>query len=204
VIELDITDPADVAAAAAGCDDASIVVNNAGVSTSTSPLSGKTLDDARRELEVNYLGPLAVSRAFAPVLAANGGGALVNVLSVMSWVSVPQAGNYAAAKAAAWSMTNSLRIMLRGQGTLVMGVHLGYADTDMAAAVKAPKLDPVDVARDVVEAIAAGREELLVDPFTREVKAALSDDLRLLYPQLQRTYDAERAERRTLATGTRP
>lgn len=102
----------------------------------------------------------------------------------------PQAGTYGAAKAAAWSMTNSLRTMLRGQGTLVMGVHLTYADTDMAAAVEGPKLDPVDVARQVVEAIAEGREELLVDPFTRRVKASLPDDLRLLYPDLQRRYDA--------------
>jgi NAD(P)-dependent dehydrogenase (short-subunit alcohol dehydrogenase family) len=189
-VKLDITDAADVAAAAALCDDTSIVINNAGIATGTSPLSGATLDEARRELEVNYLGPLAVSRAFAPVLAANGGGALVNVLSVMSWIALPQAGTYAAAKAAAWSMTNSLRTMLRGQGTLVMGVHLGYADTDMAAAVKGPKLDPMEVARQLVEAIAEGREELLVDPFTRRVKASLPDDLRLLYPDLQRRHDA--------------
>jgi NAD(P)-dependent dehydrogenase (short-subunit alcohol dehydrogenase family) len=183
-VELDITDPAQVAAAAARCADVSIVVNNAGVSTGTSPLSGATLDDARREIEVNYLGPLAVSRAFAPVLAANGGGALVNILSVLSWVTSPQIGNYAAAKAAAWSMTNALRILLNQQGTLVVGVHLGYADTDMAAAIEGPKLDPAEVARQVVEAIVDGREEVLVDPLSRQVRAALSGDLSLLYPQL--------------------
>jgi NAD(P)-dependent dehydrogenase (short-subunit alcohol dehydrogenase family) len=189
-VKLDITDSADVAAAARLCADVSIVINNAGMSTRTSPLSGDSLDDARRELEVNYLGPMAVSRAFAPVLAANGGGALVNILSVLSWVSFSRAGNYSAAKAAAWSMTNSLRLLLRRQGTLVVGVHFGYADTDMAAGIDGPKLDPVDVARQVVEAISSGLPEVLGDPFTRQVKAALHDDLRLLYPELQLRHDA--------------
>lgn len=140
--------------------------------------------------EVNYLGPLAVSRAFAPVLAANGGGALVNILSVLSWISFPRSGNYSAAKAAAWSMTNSPRTLMRRQGTLIVGVHFGYADTDMTAGIEGPKLDPVDVARQVVDAISSGIEEVLVDPFTRQVKAALHDDLRLLYPEVQLQHDA--------------
>ena len=186
-VQLDITDAAGVAAAAERCGDVSILVNNAGVSTNTSPLSGATLDDARREIEVNYLGPLAMSRAFAPVLAANGGGALVNILSVMSWVTIPQAGNYAASKAAAWSMTNALRVMLRGQRTLVVGVHFSYADTDMAAAIEAQKLDPAEVAAEVVAALTEGREEVLVDGFSRQVKEALSGDLRLLYPEAAAT-----------------
>ena len=181
-VQLDITDAASVAAAAERCADVSILVNNAGVSTNTSPLSGAGLDGARHEIEVNYLGPLAMSRAFAPVLAANGGGALVNILSVMSWITIPQAGNYAASKAAAWSMTNALRVMLRPQGTLVVGVHFGHADTDMTAAIDAPKLDPAEVAAQVVEALAVGREEVLVDAISRQVKEALSGDLRLLYP----------------------
>jgi len=181
-VGLDITDPASVAAAARDCDDVSILVNNAGISTGTSPLSGDSLDDARREIEVNYLGPLGMSRAFAPLLAVNGGGALVNILSVMSWFTVPLFANYAAAKSAAWSMTNALRVMLRDQGTLVTGVHVGYVDTDMAAAIEAPKLDPDEVARQVVEAIASGTEEVLVDPLSRQVKAALAGDLDLLYP----------------------
>jgi len=181
-VRLEVTDAANVAAAARQCADVSIVVNNAGLSTGTSPLSGAALDAARREIEVNYLGPLAVSRAFAPVLGANGGGALVNILSVMSWISVPHAGTYAASKAAAWSMTNAVRLMLRDQGTLVVGVHFGYADTDMAAAIAGPKLDPAEVARQVVEAIAEGHEEVLADPLSRQVRAALSGELRLLYP----------------------
>jgi NAD(P)-dependent dehydrogenase (short-subunit alcohol dehydrogenase family) len=181
-VRLDVTDAAHIAAAARDCDDVSILVNNAGISTRTSPLSGGSLDDARRELEVNYLGPLAMSRAFAPVLAANGGGALVNILSVMSWITIPRSGNYAAAKAAAWSMTNALRLLLRDQGTLVVGVHFGYADTDMTAGIEEPKLDPAEVARQVVEAIVSGSEEVLADPLTRQVRAALSADLAALYP----------------------
>jgi NAD(P)-dependent dehydrogenase (short-subunit alcohol dehydrogenase family) len=180
-VELDVTDPASIAAAARDCDDVSILVNNAGIATGTALLSGD-LDDARREIEVNYLGPLVASRAFAPVLAANGGGAVVNILSVLSWVTTARSATYAASKAAAWSMTNGLRIVLREQGTLVVGVHLGYADTDMAAAIEAPKLDPAEVARQVVEAIASGTEEVLVDPLSRQVKAALAQDLRVLYP----------------------
>jgi NAD(P)-dependent dehydrogenase (short-subunit alcohol dehydrogenase family) len=189
-VALDVTDPSALDAAAQACGDVTIVVNNAGIATGTSPLSGDTLDDARREIEVNYLGPLGVARAFAPVLGANGGGAIVNVLSVLSWISLPASGNYAAAKAAAWSMTNSLRTMLRGQGTLVVGVHVGYLDTDMTARLEVPKLAPAGVARQVVDGIAEGREEVLADDLSRTVKAALADDQRLLYPDVQRQYDA--------------
>jgi len=181
-VKLDVTDAGDIAAAARDCDDVSILVNNAGIATGTSPLSIDALDNARREIEVNYLGPLAMSRAFAPVLAANGGGALVNIISVLSWVTIPRSGTYAASKAAAWSLTNALRLMLREQGTLVTGVHLGYADTDMTAAIEGPKLDPAEVARQVVDAIASGSEEVLADALSREVRAALSQDLHVLYP----------------------
>jgi NAD(P)-dependent dehydrogenase (short-subunit alcohol dehydrogenase family) len=181
-VRLDVTDAGDIAAAARDCDDVSILVNNAGIATGTSPLSSDALDNARREIDVNYLGPLAMSRAFAPVLAANGGGALVNIISVLSWVTIPRSATYAASKAAAWSLTNALRLTLREQGTLVTGVHFGYADTDMAAAIEGPKLDPAEVARQVLDGIASGSEEVLADPLAREVRAALSQDLHVLYP----------------------
>jgi NAD(P)-dependent dehydrogenase (short-subunit alcohol dehydrogenase family) len=190
---LDITDPVQVAAAAGRCEDVSIVVNNAGVLTRTSPLDGDSLDDARHELEVNYLGPLAISRAFAPVLRKNGGGALVNVLSALTWVAPPQLGTYCAAKSAAWAMTNTLRVMLRSQQTLVVAVHCGYVDTDMVAHIDAPKLSPAEVAKATLDAVADGREEVLVDPITQNIKASLHDDLRLLYPGIQERYDAARA-----------
>jgi NAD(P)-dependent dehydrogenase (short-subunit alcohol dehydrogenase family) len=194
-VSLDITDPEQVAAAAERLSDVTIVVNNAGIVTGTSPLDGDSLEAARRELEVNYLGPLAVSRAFAPVLAANGGGALVNVLSFLSFVAYPQIGNYSAAKAAAWSLTSSLRLQLREQQTLVVGVHMGFVDTDMTAGLDVPKIGPVVVARALVDAVANDVEEVLVDEFTQGIKAGLSDDLRALYPSIQQIYDAARAAR---------
>jgi NAD(P)-dependent dehydrogenase (short-subunit alcohol dehydrogenase family) len=190
---LDITDPEQVAATADRLTDVTIVVNNAGITTGTSPLDGDSLDAARREIEVNYLGPLGVSRAFAPVLAANGGGALVNVLSVVSFLAIPQIGNYSASKSAAWSMTNSLRMQLREQQTLVVGVHMGFVDSDMFATLDAPKIDPVDVARALVDAVANDVEEVLVDEVAQQVKAGLSDDLHALYPTIQQSYDDARS-----------
>src|SRR3954465_2552738 len=131
-IELDVTSMSTIEAAAVRCSDVTLVINNAGISTGTSILAADALDAGRREMDTNVFGPLAVSRAFAPVLAANGGGALVNVLSGLSWWAAPSTALYSASKAAAWSVTNSLRVELRPQGTLVVGVHCAYLDTDMA------------------------------------------------------------------------
>jgi len=172
-VQLDVTSDADVERAAAECGDVTVLTNNAGISTETSLLTG-SVDDARREFDTNFFGPLAVVRAFAPILAANGGGAIVNVLSVLSWVSMPTTGAYCASKAAALSMTNSLRTELESQGTQVVAVHVGFIDTDMAAAVDAPKNDPAVVAATVLDALVAGNDEVLVDELSRGVKASLS------------------------------
>jgi len=192
-VALDVTDHEQVARVAAELGDVTIVINNAGVGLGAAAVGGDDLDAHRAEFEVNYFGPLAVSRAFAPVLAANGGGALVNMLSALSWVSFPQFGNYSASKSAAWSLTNGLRTQLRGQGTLVVGVHAGYIDTDMAASVDGPKIAPEDVARQTVAALAAGDEEVLADEVSRNVKAALPNDHAALYPGIQQGYDAAAA-----------
>jgi NAD(P)-dependent dehydrogenase (short-subunit alcohol dehydrogenase family) len=189
-LRLDVTDPVQVRQAAEEAGDVTLLFNNAGVLTSTSPLDADAIDQAEHELQVNYFGPMRTARAFAPVLAENGGGALVNMLSVLSWIAFPNAGNYCASKAAAWSMTNSLRTQLRGQGTQVVGVHVGYVDTDMTAGVTDPKSHPADIARIVVQGIADGAEEILADDISRAVKSALSDDLNLLYPGVQERYDA--------------
>jgi NAD(P)-dependent dehydrogenase (short-subunit alcohol dehydrogenase family) len=137
-VRLDVTNPAEVAAAAKLAADADIVINNAGILRSA-PLVNDTDFDVRAEMDTNFFGTLAVSRAFAPVLKANGGGALVNVLSVLSWVNLPGTALYSASKAAAWSLTNALRQELRGQGTQVVALHVGYMDTDMARNVQSPK-----------------------------------------------------------------
>ena len=143
----------DIAAAAASCGDVTLLVNNAGIGTGTSALADDALDAARREFETNVYGPLALSRAFAPALAANGGGAIVNVLSVLSWISMPTTAIYCASKAAGWSLTNSLRQELIAQHTQVLGLYVGYMDTDMTAGINAPKSDPVAVAHQTLDGI---------------------------------------------------
>src|SRR3954447_15799943 len=132
-LPLDITNMDQVAAAAARCGDVDILINNAGVAGFTPALAAPTMDNARLEIETNYLGTLAMCRAFAPVLAANGGGAIVNMLSVTSFFTNPENGSYGASKAAEWSLTNGVRIELAQQGTLVVGVHAGFIDTEMVA-----------------------------------------------------------------------
>jgi NAD(P)-dependent dehydrogenase (short-subunit alcohol dehydrogenase family) len=188
---LDVTDANDIASAARTCGDVSIVVNNAGIGRRSTSLASGAVDAARAELETNFFGPMRVAHAFAPVLRANGGGALVNMLSVLSFVSMPQAATYSASKAAAWSLTNALRLELRRQGTLVVAVHAGFIDTDMAADIDAAKISPESVAAQIVAALQADAEEVLADPTSEMVKAALNNDLTVLYPALQAQWDAE-------------
>ncbi|WP_134742228.1 SDR family oxidoreductase [Nocardioides sp. 503] len=173
-VRLDVSDDASVAEVAARLGDVTVVVNNAGIGRGGSVLTAASLDGFREELETNTLGPLRVTRAFAPVLAANGGGAVVNVLSALSWATSPAVGGYSASKAAAWSLTNVTRGELREQGTLVVGVHVGYLDTDMAAHVEGPKLPPEDLVAQVLEALENGDEEVLGDDTSRFVKSVLS------------------------------
>ena len=172
-VRLDVTNPADAAAAAKLATDVDLVINNAGIFRSA-PILSDTDFDVRAEMDTNFFGTLAVSRAFAPILKANGGGALVNVLSVLSWVNLPGTALYSASKAATWSLTNALRQELRAQGTQVVALHVGYMDTDMAKDVESPKSDPLEVARQVLAAVEAGRDELLADAISRQVKAGLT------------------------------
>jgi NAD(P)-dependent dehydrogenase (short-subunit alcohol dehydrogenase family) len=176
-VSLDVTKPDAVAAAARECTDVNLLINNAGIALWSGFLAPDAVEAARAEMETNYFGPLLLSRAFAPVLAKNGGGAIVNILSVLSWIAVPSAGTYSASKAAAWALTNWLRTGLREQGTQVLGVHAGPVDTDMASNLTLPKVKPVDVVRQVLSAIEAGRDEVLADDMTRQVKAGLSDEV---------------------------
>jgi NAD(P)-dependent dehydrogenase (short-subunit alcohol dehydrogenase family) len=173
-VTLDITSPDTITRAAQACGDVNVVINNAGIARRTFSLSADTLADMRAEMDTNYWGPLTMAQAFAPVLARNGGGALVNILSVLSWLSVPGTAGYSASKAAMWSMTNGLRHDLAAQGTQVVGLHVGYMDTDMTAGVDAPKASPAEVARQVVDALRDGRREILADALSRQVKAGLS------------------------------
>ena len=182
VLRLDITDPASVAAAAAAASDVTLVVNNAGISTGTD-LVASDLAQVRLEMETNFFGPLNVVRAFAPVLAANGGGAVLNVLSAVSWISFVGANAYAAAKAAAWSLTNGVRLELAPQGTQVTGLYFGLTDTDMATGWDVPKNDPADVVRAALDGLEAGRFEVLADEAGAQAKAMLAADPETVYPQ---------------------
>lgn len=170
-LALEVTDPNSVAAVAARATDVSIVVNNAGVLRPGSLLTAEIADVAAT-FETNVFGPLRVAQAFAPILAANGGGALVDIHSVLSWGS--GAAAYGASKAAFWSLTNSLRTELAAQHTQVVGVHLGFADTDMTKNITAEKISPGQVAEAVADGLEKGETEVLVDDLTRRVKAALS------------------------------
>ncbi|MEZ5521855.1 MAG: SDR family oxidoreductase [Dokdonella sp.] len=173
-IKLDVTRAADITAAAEQCRGVDILVNNAGVIGGTPLLADGGEDALRDVLAANLHGMHALSRAFAPILKANGGGAIVNMLSALSWISMPNSGAYSVSKAAAWALTNGLRVELRAQGTLVIAVHAGYIDTDMVKSVDAPKARPEDIAQAVIEAIEAGNPEVLADDTARYVKQGLN------------------------------
>ncbi len=170
-VPLDVTDSASVAALADRAGDVSIVINNAGVG-GAGPLLSTDIDEMRATFETNLFGAIRVAQTFAPTLQRNGGGALVDIHSALSWIA--GAGAYGASKAAFWSATNSLRLELAAQDTLVVGVHLGYADTDLTATVTAPKLDPREVAGAVVDGIELGSPEVLVDDASRYFKQAVA------------------------------
>lgn len=176
-LALDVTDAESVAALADNARDAQIVFNNAGIVGGHS-LLGSDIEEIREVFETNYFGALRVAKAFAPILADNGGGALVDIHSVLSWLG--GYGAYGASKAALWSATNSLRIELESQGTLVTGVHLGFTDTDMIADIDAAKNDPRDVARAIVDGVESGAAEVLADDLTRHVKSALAGPVEAL------------------------
>jgi NAD(P)-dependent dehydrogenase (short-subunit alcohol dehydrogenase family) len=182
-IRLDVTDGASIQDAAAIATDVAILVNNAGSATGASLLDGD-LADVRLEMDTHFFGTLAVSRAFASQLAKHDDSAILNVLSVLSWLSFPGVGAYSAAKSAAWSLTNALRQELAPQGTRVSALHVGFMDTDMARGVDAPKSDPADVARIAIDGIAAGQTEILADDVSRTVLASLSGGVAALYPQV--------------------
>jgi NAD(P)-dependent dehydrogenase (short-subunit alcohol dehydrogenase family) len=190
-VELDITDPGEVAAAAMGCTDVNLLINNAAYASQSPLIGAPSLDAARQEMETNYFGTLAMCRAFGPVLGRNGGGALVNMLSIVSFFNVPAMGSFCPTKAALWSLTNGIRIELRRQGTLVVAAHSGFIDTRLAEGFDVPKHPPQEVAEQILDAVESGREEVLADDRTRAMKAALPNDLELIYPDVERQWAAQ-------------
>lgn len=175
-LHLDLADPRSVREAARIASDATLLVNNAGIMTGT-PLVAGDWDAVRLEMETNFFGPLAATRAFAPVIEGNRGGAVLNVLSVLSWVHPAGVGAYAAAKAAGWAMTDAIREELAPRGIAVTALHVAYMDTDMAARIPAgQKTDPALVAALALDGLAAGAREVLADDLTRSVRQGLGGD----------------------------
>lgn len=176
-LPLDVTDADQVAAAAAIATDVTLLINNAGYAAFEGAISAPDMEDARREMEVNYFGTLALSREFAPVLAKNGGGALLNMLSMLSLVSLPVAATYSASKAAALSVTRSVRAELAAQGTQVVGVLAVQTETSMGAKLPEPRMTPQEVVADALDAIQAGTsDEVVAGNQTRAIHAAFIAD----------------------------
>jgi NAD(P)-dependent dehydrogenase (short-subunit alcohol dehydrogenase family) len=183
LLHLDVTDPVGIARAAVQVSDLTLLVNNAGIAAHARLTDGD-LTAVRNELEVNFFGPLNTVRAFAPILGANGGGAIVNVLSALAWFAYDGAGGYAAAKASAWSLTDSVRLELRSQNTQVSSVMMGAVDTDMSAHYDGPKISPHDLVEIALDGIEAGRFEILADDTAKYAKASLNLDPEQRYAAL--------------------
>jgi NAD(P)-dependent dehydrogenase (short-subunit alcohol dehydrogenase family) len=173
-VRLDVTKPEDIAAAARACGDVTLLINNAGIAATGGFLAEDAVASAQRHLDTNFFGPLRLTQAFAPILAANGGGAILNVLSIASWINGPLLGNYGMSKSAAWALTNGTRIELGEQKTQVLALHVGFIDTDLTKGFEVPKSAPDDVVRTSLDALEAGASEVLADEITRQVHAGLS------------------------------
>ena len=182
-VRIDVTDQTTIDAALAEIGPVSILVNNAGSATGAGLLTG---DPARirTEMDTHFYGSLAMIRTFAPAMAGMPESAILNVLSVLSWLTIPEVGAYCAAKSAAWSMTNAVRLELAPQGTRVTALHVGYIDTDMSRRVDVPKQDPADVARLAIEGIERGDHEVLADELSGHVRQGLAGGGDALDPQL--------------------
>jgi NAD(P)-dependent dehydrogenase (short-subunit alcohol dehydrogenase family) len=159
-IQLDVTNSDELSKVTSVCRDVNLLINNAGVSRDVGLISAPDLTGARLEMETNYFGTLAMCRAFAPILKTNGGGAIMNLLSIVARVNLPFMGSYCTSKAAALSLTHGIRAELAAQGTLVLGVMPGTVDTGFAAHYPPPKVAPNEVARAAVQGVIDGIEEV--------------------------------------------
>lgn len=173
-IKLDVNSPSDIEAAAKQASDVTLVINNAGIAQFSGLLTPDAEASLRQQIETNVFGTLRISSAFAPVLAANGGGALLNVASIASWITSPALAAYAVTKSAVWSLSNGLRNELRGQGTQVLTLHMGFVDTDMTQGINMPKSRPQDIVASAFDALEAGKDEVIADELTQQVKLGLS------------------------------
>jgi NAD(P)-dependent dehydrogenase (short-subunit alcohol dehydrogenase family) len=181
-LALDVTDSASIQAATEAAQDVSVLINNAGASVSSAGILTHTDEEIRTNVETNFLGPLCLARAFAPILSAKDESVIIDIHSAMSWYAV--GGIYSATKAALWSATNSLRLGLAPAGVHVVGVHVGYVDTAMAADAAGPKMEPAGLVRMVLDAVEAGEYGVLADETSVQLKTGLSARIEAMYPQL--------------------
>lgn len=182
-LTLDVNNPASIAAAVAAADDVTVLINNAGALPAGASILDLSETELRDGMETNFFGPVLMAKAFAPVLTAHPSSVIVDIHSVASWYAF--GGVYSASKAALWSATNSIRLELAPKGVHVVGVHMGYVDTAMAEHAEGPKMLPADLVRAVYDAVESDRYEVIADEVTAGVKAALSQPVEALYPQLQ-------------------
>jgi NAD(P)-dependent dehydrogenase (short-subunit alcohol dehydrogenase family) len=182
-LQLDVTNPDEIEAVVKSAPDVTLVINNAGIAQPGGFLAQDSDAVARRIFETNVFGVLNVSKAFAPVLKAHGGGALLNVLSVASWVNDGQLAAYSASKSAAWSLTNALRYELASQHTQVVGLHMAYVDTDLTRGFDVPKTSPEDIVQRALDGLEAGADEVLADALTQQVHQAFTAPRPFYLPQ---------------------
>ncbi|WP_165313425.1 SDR family oxidoreductase [Vibrio ziniensis] len=184
-VKLDVTNINDVNAAVEIASDVTLVINNAGIAQPGGFLLEDSLEVTKRTFETNFYGILHMSKAFAPVLKSNGGGAILNVLSVGAWINNGGLAAYAASKSAAWSLTNALRYELASQGTQVLGLHMGYVDTDLTQAFDIPKSSPKEIVTRALDGLEAGQDEVLADEITQQVKQGMTSARPVYLPQDQ-------------------
>jgi NAD(P)-dependent dehydrogenase (short-subunit alcohol dehydrogenase family) len=182
-VKLDITNPQEVAAAAMVAKDVTILINNAGSSTGASLIDGD-LDKIHLEFNTHFFGTLSMVRTFAPILANNGGGSILNILSALSWVSSGTVGAYTAAKAAEWALTNDLRLNLYPQNVRVAGLHVGFMETDMTSSLEVPKSNPEDIAKIAIDGLESDSFEIVADDVSRKIQRDFAGGVSAIYPHL--------------------
>ena len=177
-VRIDVTDKASIAAAAELATDTDLLINNAGIAALIDgPLANDVEEQSQRLFDTNYYGVVRVTQAFEPILSAKPRAAIINVLSDIVWLPRPILTPYAASKAAAWSFTNQLRFHLRQRGIQVLGLHVGFVDTDLTNGIDVPKASPEDVVRQAYDALIAGKSEIMADKGTAELKSTLAAEV---------------------------
>jgi len=174
-VRLDVTSPDEAEELARKLGDVNLLINNAGIGGSGAILSSSSIDLLRDQFETNAVGPLRVTQAFAPILATHHSSAVINVISALSWATLPGVtGSYSASKAAAWALSNAMRQELKAQGTEVLSLHVAFMDTDMARGLAGNKASPDVIAQMTIAALERGESELLADEITQNVHAGLT------------------------------